>query len=107
MTGHAVTAHFNQQVVELTSLVSVRLADPDTLSAVVVAAASAVGMSAHGPPQVRAGPASIAVGMLCRDGHIVLHTVPDEGICFIDVAARAPIHVGKAIEIIARRLSVG
>lgn len=98
------TAHFNHQVVELVSLSSTRLADPSALSAVVVAAAGAVGMSAHGPPVVQAGPAGIAVGMLCRDGHIVLHTAPDEGLCFLDVAARAPADVGKGVEVIARRL---
>jgi S-adenosylmethionine/arginine decarboxylase-like enzyme len=95
---------FNHQVLEMTDLVSARLADADGLAAMVVAASGAVGMFALGPPVVREGPRGIAVGMLCRDGHIVLHTTPSEGICFVDIVARAPANVGRGIEVIARRL---
>jgi S-adenosylmethionine/arginine decarboxylase-like enzyme len=96
---------FNHQVLEMGSLVSPRLADADGLSAMVVAAAGAVGMFALGPPVVREGPRGIAVGMLCREGHIVLHTAPTEGICFVDIVARAPADVNRGIEVIARRLT--
>jgi hypothetical protein len=54
---------FNQSILELTDLVSARLADLDGHSSVVVAAAGAVGMAAIGPPNVRAGPRGISVGM--------------------------------------------
>ena len=53
--------------------------DADGLSAVVVAAAGAVGMPALGPPIVREGPRGVAVALLCREGHIVLHALPREG----------------------------
>jgi hypothetical protein len=43
--------------------------------------------------------------MLCRDGHIVLHCAPEEGICFVDIVARAPADVSRGLEVIARRLS--
>jgi S-adenosylmethionine/arginine decarboxylase-like enzyme len=62
-------------------------------------------MFALGPPTVREGPRGIAVGMLCRDGHIVLHCSPDEGICFVDIVARAPAEVSRGLEVIARRLT--
>lgn len=96
---------FNHQVLELNDLVSARLADGDGLAAVVVAAAGAVGMFALGPPVVREGPRGIAVGMLCRDGHIVLHSTPGEGLCFVDIVARAPAEVSRGLEVIARRLT--
>jgi S-adenosylmethionine/arginine decarboxylase-like enzyme len=99
-----VPAPFNHQWVELSELVSERLADPNSLSAVIVAAAGAIGMLALGPPWVRQGPAAIAICMLCRDGHIVLHAWPAEGVCVIDILARGPAEVGKGIEVIARRL---
>lgn len=95
---------FNHQVVELTGLITPRLGDADGLSAMIVAASGAVGMFALGPPVVREGPRGIAIGMLCREGHIVLHTAPDEGICFVDIVARAPADVGRGIEVIIRRL---
>ena len=96
---------FNHQVVEVRTLAPARLGEPDTLSAVVVAAAGAVGMSAHGPPLVRGGSESLAVGLLCRDGHIILHTVVAEGLCLVDIVARAPADVTKGIDVITRRLA--
>jgi hypothetical protein len=42
--------------------------------------------------------------MLCREGHIVVHTSASEGLCFVDIAARAPADVGKGMEVIVRRL---
>ena len=98
-------ATFNHAVLELTEIVSARLSDVDGLSSVVVAAAGAVGMLALGPPVVREGPRGIAIGMLCRNGHIVIHTVPEEGICFVDVAARLPAEASRGVDVIVRRFS--
>lgn len=98
------TAAFAHSAVELTGLVSERLSDAGGLSAMVVAAAGAAGMPALGPPVVHPGPRATAVAMLCRDGHIVLHALGSEGICFVDVAARAPADPERAVEVIARRL---
>jgi S-adenosylmethionine/arginine decarboxylase-like enzyme len=97
---------FNHRLLELTSLSGDRLADPHGLSAMVVAAAGAVGMPTLGPPVVRDGPGGIVIAMLCREGHIVLHTAPAEGLCVVDIVARAPADVRKGVEVIARRLGV-
>ena len=96
---------YNHQVLELSDLISTRLSDGDGLAAMVVAASGAVGMFALGPPQVRVGPRGIAVGMLCRDGHIVVHAVPEEGLCVVDILARAPADVTRGLEVVARRLT--
>ena len=95
---------YNSQVVLLTELVSAKLSDGDGLAAMVVAAAGAVGMFALGPPQVREEPLGIAVGMLCREGHIVLHASPEEGACLVDIVARVPADVGRGVDVILRRL---
>ena len=95
---------FNHDCFELSALSSDRLGDADGLSAMVVAAAGAVGMLALGPPVVRQGPRGLAIGMLCRDGHIVLHATPGQGVCFVDIAAKAPANVAKGVEVILRRL---
>ncbi len=96
---------FNYHLLELSALSGARLADGDGLSAMVVAAAGAVGMPALGPPVVRESPGGVAVVMLCREGHIVLHTVPAEGLCFVSVVARAPADVGRGLEVISRGLA--
>lgn len=97
---------FNHETLELAALPGTLLADGAALSAIIVAAAGAVGMPALGPPMVRHGTGSMVVAMLCREGHIVIHTSV-EGLCFVDLAARAPADIGKGMEVIARRLRGG
>ena len=101
MTGHA----FDHALVELRDIPAERLADAAALSALVVAAAGAVGMPPHAPPVVKHATGTLAVGLLCREGHIVLHTSPGEGLCLVDVVARSPARAGQGIEVITRRLT--
>ncbi len=98
---------FNQSILELTDLVSARLSDVAGLSSVVVAAAAAVGMTALGPPVVREGPRAISIGMLCHNGHVVIHALPEEGVCLVDVVAREPADASRGAEVIARRFGAG
>jgi S-adenosylmethionine/arginine decarboxylase-like enzyme len=95
---------FNHQLLELTSVDPARLLDADALSALVVSAAGAVGMPSLGPPVVRQGAGAIAVALLCLEGHIVLHGAPAEGVCLVEIIARAPADVSKGINVISRRL---
>jgi S-adenosylmethionine decarboxylase len=96
---------FNYHLHELTAISGARLADANGLSAIVVAAAGAVGMPPLGPPIVRESPGGVAIALLCRDGHIALHTVPDEGLCFVAVVARAPVDVDRGVDVISRGLA--
>ena len=98
-------AAFNAHVHELTGISGARLADGAGLSAIVVAAAGAIGMPPLGPPLVRESPGGVAVALLCREGHVVLHTIPDEGLCFVSLAARAPVDVRRGVEVISRGLA--
>lgn len=97
---------YNHYLVELTAINSERLRDADGLSALVIAAAGAVGMPGLGPPVARQGAGEIAVALLCLEGHIVLHCAPGEGVCLVDIVARAPADVGKGIDVISRRLAI-
>jgi S-adenosylmethionine/arginine decarboxylase-like enzyme len=104
MSDAPVNATFNHYLLEFIELNPERLRDTDGLSALVVAAAGAVGMPGLGPPVAREGAGDIAVALLCLEGHIVLHCAPDEGVCLVDIVARAPADVGKGIDVISRRL---
>lgn len=96
---------FHHQLVELTSVDPSRLRNTDALSALVIAAAGAVGMPGLGPPIVREGAGEVAVALLCLEGHIVLHCAPAEGVCLVHIVARGPADVGKGIDVISRRLA--
>ena len=95
---------FAHHASEFAGLPGGKLADQETLSGVVIAAASAIGLNAFGPPTVRSGPHGVAVCLTCHGGHIAVHTVPELGVCFVDIVARPPAALGRGIDVIARRL---
>lgn len=95
---------YSQQLTEFVGLTPSALSDPDALAAVLVAAGGAMGIVALGPPIVRRGSRGYAAGLICGEGHIVLHTTPDEGSCLVDIVARASEAVDKGLDVIARRL---
>jgi hypothetical protein len=95
---------FRHHTMELEGLDPARLVDNDALASTVIAAAGAIGLPTDGPPLVRAGSRGGAVGVLCRDGHIVLHTAPTQGVCLVSLAARPGVPVERGLEIIRRRL---
>ena len=95
---------FDQVTVELREVPGERLGDEAALSALVVAAAGAVGMPPHAAPVVKRAAGTIAVALLCREGHIVLHSSPQEGLCLVDVVARRPAQASRGIDVITRRL---
>ena len=95
---------YAQQLVEFVELRPTTLGDADALAAVLVAAAGAMGLTPLGPPVVRRGPRGWAASLIGDDGHIVLHTSPDEGRCLINVVARTPAAAERGGDVIARRL---
>lgn len=97
---------FTHQLSHLTGIAGSRLSDESGLAAVAIGAANAVGLSAHGPPVVRSGPAGIVVCLLCHGGHVVLHSQPDNASCLVDIVAAAPSNAARGIDVIARRLGV-
>ncbi len=102
--GQGMTTRYNHHLTELTGITGGTLGDVDGLSAVAIAAAGAVGLSTYGPPIVKSGPQGIVAGLLCHGGHIILHTIPESGICVVDILARAPASPEMGAEVIAKRL---
>jgi S-adenosylmethionine/arginine decarboxylase-like enzyme len=91
---------------ELNGITTPTLADESALAALTVAAAGAIGLTAHGPPTTRSGPQGIAVGLLGHGGHVILHARPAAGLCLVDVVAPNTGSAARAVEVIARRLGV-
>lgn len=82
-----------------------RLRDGDGLAALLIAAAGSLGLNGYGPPVRRDGPREIVVAHLCRQGHIVIHAVPDDGLCLVDLLTPGAAPATRALEVIARRLA--
>lgn len=98
-------ASYSQHISELTNLSGAKLAEEALLASVTIAAASAVGLIAYGTPTVKSGPRGTAVALLAHGGHLVLHAVPEEGRCLVDLVSPGPVDAKKALEILLRRLS--
>lgn len=88
----------------LTGVAGARLGDAEGLSAVAIAAAAAVGMSSYGTPVVKSGPRGIVVGLLCNGGHVIVHAIPEESRCLVDIMVMEPGSAERGVEVIARRL---
>lgn len=95
---------FERRTAELGGVAAARLEDTAALSALIVAAAVAGGLSTEGAPVVRAGIAGVAVGLVSVDGHVVLHTTPAEGTCLVDIVVRGSGRPDRVVDVIARRL---
>jgi hypothetical protein len=57
-------ATFSHTITDLGGVTTPTLADEQALAALTIAAAGAIGLTAHGPPVTRTGPQGIAVGLL-------------------------------------------
>ena len=97
---------FSHSLIELTGITVPTLADEHALAALAIAAAGAIGLTAHGPPTTRSGPQGIAIGLLGHGGHVVLHARPASGACLVDVVTPHGTSPARAVEVIARRLGV-
>jgi hypothetical protein len=96
---------FSHRVTTLTGIASARLADPEGLSAVTIAAAAAVGMPPYGPPMVRSGPRGMVAALLCHGGHVIMHVVPEQSLCIVDIVAMNPGAAERGVDVIAKRLN--
>ncbi|HEV8123231.1 MAG TPA: S-adenosylmethionine decarboxylase [Gemmatimonadales bacterium] len=95
----------SHRLTNLTGIPGQRLGDPESLSAVAIAAAASVGMSSYGTPIVKSGPRGTVVGLLCHGGHVIVHAIPEESRCLVDILVMAPGNAAdRGIEVIARRL---
>jgi S-adenosylmethionine/arginine decarboxylase-like enzyme len=95
---------FDHVFADLGGIAPDRLADGQALAGLLLAAANAAGLNAAAPPAVTTGPKGIGVGLLCHGGHITLHTLPTEGLCFADVAGLGGADPQRGLDVIVKRL---
>jgi S-adenosylmethionine/arginine decarboxylase-like enzyme len=97
-------ASFSHSFTELTGIAGTRLGDDGALSALAAGAASAAGLTPHGPPVLRSGPSGTVVAVLCHGGHVVLHVEPQTGRCLLDIVAASPAAATRGADALAKRL---
>jgi S-adenosylmethionine/arginine decarboxylase-like enzyme len=95
---------FEHVFADLGGIPAGRLADPQGLAGLLLAAANAAGLNPAGPPAVHAGPQGLAAMLGCHGGHLALHALPDAGLCFADVAGLAPARPQRGLDVIIKRL---
>ena len=98
-------AAFTHLLADFVDVPPTQLRDTALLTGLLIAAASAAGLTAHGAPVVRALPHDGVTGLFLLEGsHIAVHTVPDRGVLLLDVLALATHDPRKAVDVFARRL---
>jgi S-adenosylmethionine/arginine decarboxylase-like enzyme len=95
---------FDSVFADLGGIPADRLSDAQGLTGLLLAAANAAGLNAVMPPLVTTGPKGVGVALMCQGGHIALHALPNEGICFADVAGLDGTHPRRGLDVIVKRL---
>lgn len=96
---------FVQLTADFLGVAPQKLRDRALISGLVVAAASAAGLSPAGAPVVREMPDGVVAGLLMLDGcHVVAHGFPDRELVLLDLLGTAHHDVGRALDVFVRRL---
>ena len=90
---------------ELTGIAPEQLRDGAHLCGLLIAAASAAGMSPMGLPTVRETPRGISAVLLLERAHIAIHSLPERQTLLFDAVAPASHDFRKGLEVFTRRLS--
>ena len=94
---------FEHVFADLGGIPATRLTDAQGLAGVLVAAANAAGLNPAHPPVVKVGPRGIAAALVCHGGHVVLHGLPETGLCFVDVAGLSGALPQRGLDVIIKR----
>ena len=95
---------FEHAFADLGGVPATRLTDIQSLTGLLLAAANAAGLNPAAAPVVTVGPRGLAAALVCHGGHVALHALPEEGLCFADVAGPGAKHPQRGLEIIIKRL---
>lgn len=95
---------FQHAFADLGGIPANRLTDGQALAGLLLAAANAVGLSPAAPPAVKTGPKGVVAALVCHGGHVALHALPEEGVCFADIAGLGAVHPQRGLEVIVKRL---
>ena len=99
--------NFTHVFADLSGIPGDRLGDPQALSGLLLAAANAAGLNPADPPVVKTGTTGTTALLVCRGGHVALHAVPADGVCYADIAGLGPegaIQPARGLEVIVKRL---
>jgi S-adenosylmethionine/arginine decarboxylase-like enzyme len=100
-----VSTGFSHLIADFVGVPPAQLRDGTLLSGLLIAAASAAGLSIVGTPVVRRLPTGGVAALLLLEGcHIAVHTVPAGELLLLDVLALTTHDVGKALDVFARRV---
>lgn len=97
------TVSLDQLSADLDGIPADRLSDVQGLAGLLLAAANAAGLNPASPPAVKIGPRGIGAVLLCHGGHVLLHAVPEAGVCFVDVAGMGGVHPQRGLDVVTRR----
>jgi S-adenosylmethionine decarboxylase len=105
-SAHAVAAAFTHLLADFVDVPPAQLRDVALVTGLLIAAASAAGLTAHGAPIVRALPRDGVAGFfLLEESHIAVQTFPERGVLLMDVLALASHDARRAVDVFARRLA--
>jgi S-adenosylmethionine/arginine decarboxylase-like enzyme len=100
-----VVAAFTHLLADFVDVPAAQLRDTALLTGLLIAAASAAGLTAHGTPVVRQHGDDAVTGLFLLEGsHIAVHTFPARGVLLLDVLAPASTDTHRAVDVFARRL---
>lgn len=100
------SASFTHLVADLVGVRPAQLRDAPLLSGLMIAAASAAGMSPAGAPLVRQLPHDGVTGIVLLEGcHMLVHTFPERELLLLDVLTPPTQDGRKALDVFARRLT--
>jgi S-adenosylmethionine/arginine decarboxylase-like enzyme len=102
-----VAAPYTHLSAEFSGVPPEQLRDATLLGGLLIAAASAGGLSPIGIPTVRIHKASEGVSaiLLLDDAHVALHALPTHQTLLLDLVAPASHDFRKALDVFARRLT--
>ncbi len=97
---------FTHLTADFLGVPAAQLRDDALIGGLLVAAAGAAGLTAHGTPVMRVLPHDGVAGLFLLEGcHIAVHTFPREELLLLDVLSRATRDAQKAVDVFARRLT--
>jgi S-adenosylmethionine/arginine decarboxylase-like enzyme len=97
---------FTHLTADLVGAPANQLRDPALLSGLLIAAASAAGLSPVGAPLVRRLSSDGVTGLVLVDGcHMLFHTFPDRELLLLDVLTPSAHDGRRALDVFARRLA--
>lgn len=103
--AHAVADSFTHLLADFVGVPGAQLRDAALVTGLLIAAASAAGLTAHGGPIVRVLPHDGVTGLFLLEGsHITVHTLPERGLLLLDVLAHGSHDARRAVDVFARRI---